>query len=169
MALSRLDQLYRTIVLDHSANPHHHGHLSQPTHQMQLLNPSCGDAITVDLKVIDGIIQEIAFNGEGCTISISSASMMTDLMLGKSVEEAIQLVHDFNQLVGGPLQEGERVKDEKELQQQLKDAAILAGVKKFPARYKCAILSWRAVEYGLNQHSDDQILKQDGIERKEDE
>lgn len=168
MALSRLDQLYRTMVLDHSNKPHHHGHLDQPTHQMQLLNPTCGDAITVDLLVKENKIQDIAFNGEGCTISIASASLMTDLMIGKTIDQAIQLVHDFNQLVGGPLAEDEEAKEPSELQKQLQDAAILAGVKKFPARYKCAILSWRAVEYGLNQDQDTDILQQDGIERKED-
>ncbi|MGF3142097.1 Fe-S cluster assembly sulfur transfer protein SufU [Facklamia sp. P12945] len=169
MALSRLDQLYRTIVLDHSSNPHHRGHLEKPTHQMQLLNPTCGDAITVDMIVKDNQIEQIAFNGEGCTISISSASMMTDLMIGKTVDEAIQLVHDFNQLVGGTIGNDEEEKDEAELRKQLKDAAILAGVKNFPARYKCAILSWRAVEYGLDQNRNEQLLHQDGIERKEDE
>lgn len=167
MALSRLDQLYRMIVLEHSSKPHNFKRLEEPTHQMELLNPTCGDAIVVDVVVEDNVIIEIGFNGYGCTISMASASMMTDLMLGKNTAEAVNLVHAFNQLVGGTIQDDEEVLDEESLRKQLKDAAVLAGVKKFPARYKCAILSWRAVEYGLTQKEDDQALQQDGITRKD--
>ncbi len=167
MALSRLDQLYRMIVLEHSSKPRHFRRLEQPTHQMELLNPTCGDAIIVDMIVEDDVIKEIGFDGHGCTISMASASMMTELMLGKNTEEAVGLVHAFNQLVGGTIKDDETVHDEESLRNLLKDAAVLAGVKKFPARYKCAILSWRAVEYGLTQKEDDQTLHQDGITRKD--
>ncbi|MBG9981376.1 SUF system NifU family Fe-S cluster assembly protein [Facklamia sp. DSM 111018] len=166
MALNHLDQLYRAVVLDHSANPHHRGRLENATHQMELLNPTCGDAITVEMLVKENTIQDIAFEGIGCTISIASASMMTDLMMGKSIEEAIQLVQAFNQLVGGTQPQDHTI-NEDTLRRMLKDASILAGVKKFPARYKCAILSWRAVEYGLTQKEDTQALEEDGITRKE--
>lgn len=166
MALSRLDQLYRAVVLDHSSAPRHKGQLQDPTHQMELLNPTCGDAIKVDLKMEDNRIAGIAFNGIGCTISVASASMMTQTLLGKTREEAIELVHRFNQLVGGQAGDQEAIYETESTKPLLGDAAILEGVKNFPARYKCAILSWRAVEYALTQANDTEKLAVDGIERK---
>ncbi|MFN0603491.1 Fe-S cluster assembly sulfur transfer protein SufU [Facklamia hominis] len=168
MALSRLEQLYRAVVLDHSSHPHHKGQLDHPTHTMELLNPSCGDMIQVQAKVVEGIIQDLAFEGYGCSISIASASMMCDLLIGQSIQDAISLVHDFNQLVGGQVDPDEAIKDDDTLNHNLQEASFLSGVKQFPARYKCAILSWRALEYGLKDNLDQEKLSRDGIVRKED-
>lgn len=168
MALSLLDQLYRTLILEHSANPHHYGQLDHKTHEMQLLNPSCGDRVTVELQVDDqDIIKDIAFNGQGCTISIASASLMSDLMLNKTIPQALERVQAFTQLVGGALDPKAQSFSQDQLDKLLQDCAILRGVKQFPARYKCAILSWRALEFGLKEDSQEDLLDQDGITRKE--
>ena len=129
MALSKLDNLYRQVILDHSSHPHHRGTLTESTSRIELNNPTCGDVIELQVEVKEGIIKNIAFNGNGCSISTASASMMTDAVMGKSVEEAQQLITDFSQLVQG--------KEVKAID-QLGDAAMLSGVAKFPAIIKCA-------------------------------
>ena len=135
MALSKLDNLYRQVILDHSSHPHHRGTLTESTSRIELNNPTCGDVIELQVEVKEGIIKNIAFNGNGCSISTASASMMTDAVMGKSVEEAQQLITDFSQLVQG--------KEVKAID-QLGDAAMLSGVAKFPARIKCATLGCKA-------------------------
>lgn len=142
MALSKLDNLYRQVILDHSSHPHHRGTLTESTSRIELNNPTCGDVIELQVEVKEGIIKNIAFNGNGCSISTASASMMTDAVMGKSVEEAQQLITDFSQLVQG--------KDVKAID-QLGDAAMLSGVAKFPARIKCATLGWKALEKAMEE------------------
>lgn len=143
MALSKLDNLYRQVILDHSSHPHHRGTLTESTSRIELNNPTCGDVIELQVEVKEGIIKNIAFNGNGCSISTASASMMTDAVMGKSVEEAQQLITDFSQLVQG--------KDVKAID-QLGDAAMLSGVAKFPARIKCAALGWKALEKVMEEN-----------------
>ncbi|MGX7196695.1 Fe-S cluster assembly sulfur transfer protein SufU [Enterococcus olivae] len=140
MALSKLDNLYRQVILDHSSHPHHHGSLENSSQRIELNNPTCGDVIHLELDTEKGVIKDIAFSGHGCSISTASASMMTDAVLGKTLEEAIALSEDFSQLVQG--------KDISELE-KLGDAAMLGGVAKFPARIKCATLAWKALEKAL--------------------
>lgn len=140
MALSKLDNLYRQVILDHSSHPHHHGSLENSSQRIELNNPTCGDVIHLELETEKGVIKDIAFSGHGCSISTASASMMTDAVLGKTLEEAIALSEDFSQLVQG--------KDISELE-KLGDAAMLGGVAKFPARIKCATLAWKALEKAL--------------------
>ncbi|MBF8807486.1 MAG: SUF system NifU family Fe-S cluster assembly protein [Enterococcus lacertideformus] len=142
MALSKLDNLYRQVILDHSSHPHHQGTLTESTNKIELNNPTCGDVIELQIEVKDDIIKNIAFNGSGCSISTASASMMTDTVIGKTVEEAQLLIEDFLQLVQG-----------KEVVQidQLGDAAMLSGVAKFPARIKCATLGWKALEKAMEE------------------
>lgn len=139
MALSKLDNLYRQVILDHSSHPHHHGVLDDATNQIELNNPTCGDVIQLQLVEKDGIIQDIKFDGSGCSISTASASMMTDAVIGQPVEEAERLIGEFLELV-----QGEDIEDD-----ALGDAAMLSGVAKFPARIKCATLSWKALERAL--------------------
>lgn len=139
MALSKLDNLYRQVILDHSSHPHHHGVLDDATNQIELNNPTCGDVIQLQLVEQDGIIQDIAFAGSGCSISTASASMMTDAVIGQPVAEANRLIGEFLELV-----QGEDIDDE-----ALGDAAMLSGVAKFPARIKCATLAWKALERAL--------------------
>ncbi|MCI1904517.1 MAG: SUF system NifU family Fe-S cluster assembly protein [Enterococcaceae bacterium] len=146
MALSKLDNLYRQVILDHSSNPHHRGTLKDVkdgTVDIQLKNPTCGDVINLQLEVKDGIITDIAFSGEGCSISTASASMMTDAVIGKPVAEAAKLSEAFSEMV-----QGEEIPEDAE--EELGDAATLSGVAKFPARIKCATLAWKALNKAIN-------------------
>lgn len=140
MALSKLDNLYRQVILDHSSHPHHHGTLTESSGKVEMNNPTCGDVIELQVAIQDNIIKDIAFSGNGCSISTASASMMTDVVIGKTLVEAEKLADDFSQLVqGNDVQEEEK----------LGDAAMLSGVAKFPARIKCATLAWKALEQAM--------------------
>lgn len=140
MALSNLHSLYMAVVADHSKSPHHRGRLVD-VQNLELHNPTCGDVIELSVKIEDGIIKDIAFNGHGCSISTASASMMTDVVLGKSCTEAEELAGIFSRMVQG---ETEAAQD------RLGDAAFLAGVAKFPQRIKCATLAWNALKKAID-------------------
>lgn len=142
MALSKLDNLYRQVILDHSSHPHHRGSLGKSTLSVQMNNPTCGDVIHLEVEVADGVIKDIAFDGSGCSISTASASMMTDAVIGKRVEEIGDLTLMFSDLVQGKeVPEAER----------LGEAEVLAGVSKFPTRIKCATLAWKALNKAVNE------------------
>ncbi len=140
MALTKLDQLYRAVILDHSQNPRRRGELDKATAQIELKNPTCGDVIQVQLNIENNKITDVRFDGSGCTISMASASMMTDAIIGKSLDEALMLSKEFSGLVQG---------EDPEHEDELGDAMMLSGVAKFPARIKCATLSWKALEKAL--------------------
>jgi len=144
MALSRLDNLYRQMILDHSMHPHHHGTLAGIT-PIEMNNPTCGDVIHLSILLEDDIIKDIAFDGVGCSISTASASMMTDVLLGKSKDEALAMSELFSQMVLGNEIDG--------IEEKLGDASVLSGVAKFPARIKCATLAWKAVEKVFDQEN----------------
>ena len=142
MALSKLDSLYKAVVTDHSAHPHHHGQL-EGLEQIVLNNPTCGDVISLSVKFSpEGIIEDIAFVNSGCTISTASASMMTDAVLGKTKDQALDLAEVFSEMVQG--QADPR-------QKELGDAAFLAGVAKFPQRIKCSTLGWNALKRAIEK------------------
>ena len=142
MALSKLDSLYKAVVTDHSAHPHHHGKL-EDVEQVVLNNPTCGDVISLSVKFnAENQIEDIAFVNSGCTISTASASMMTDAVLGKTKEQALELSEVFSQMVQG--QEDSR-------QKELGDGSFLAGVAKFPQRIKCATLGWNALKRAIEE------------------
>ena len=142
MALSKLNSLYKAVVTDHSAHPHHHGKL-EDVEQVVFNNPTCGDVISLSVKFNDeNQIEDIAFVNSGCTISTASASMMTDAVLGKTKEQALELAEVFSQMVQG--QEDSR-------QKELGDGAFLAGVAKFPQRIKCATLGWNALKRAIEE------------------
>ncbi|MDR0691233.1 MAG: SUF system NifU family Fe-S cluster assembly protein [Streptococcaceae bacterium] len=148
MALSKLASLYRAVILDHSSHPHHSGTLNGTT-PLEMNNPTCGDVIRLFLHINDdGIIEDISFDGRGCAISTASASMMSDVVLGKTVTKALKLSEKFSQLV-----QGEEVEKTEEM---LGDAAFLNGVSKFPQRIKCATLAWNALKKAvvLNEEND---------------
>ena len=142
MALSKLDNLYRHVILDHSSHPHHRGTLTESTNKIEMNNPTCGDVIELQVEIKDGRINNIAFDGSGCSISTASASMMTDAVIGKTIAEAEQLTDDFLLLV-----QGKEVAD----LEPLGDAAMLSGVAKFPARIKCATLAWKALGKAMEE------------------
>ena len=142
MALSKLNSLYKAVVTDHSAHPHHQGRLDG-AEQVSLNNPTCGDVISLSVQFDEqGVIEDIAFVNSGCSISTASASMMTDVVLGKTKEEALALAEIFSQMVQG--------KDD-EQQKELGDAAFLAGVAKFPQRIKCSTLAWNALKKAIER------------------
>lgn len=144
MGLSKLEQLYRQVILDHSSHPRHYGELEDATGKMHLNNPTCGDDITVYFRIEDDRIVDVQFTGVGCSISMASASMMTEAILGKTVDEAQELIERFSEMVLG----------EEVDTQPLGDAALLQGVSKFPARIKCATLGWKALEKGIQEEEE---------------
>ena len=141
MSFNNLDTLYRQVIMDHYKNPRNHGVLEDSV-TVSLNNPTCGDRIQLTMKVEEGIVQEAKFEGEGCSISMSSASMMTQAVKGKKIEEALQLSKIFSDMMLGK---------EYDDSIDLGDIEALQGVCKFPARIKCATLAWKALEKGLNE------------------
>jgi nitrogen fixation NifU-like protein len=139
---SELDDLYKEIILDHYRNPRHRGSLADPSASHEGLNPLCGDEVTVDIAVRDGGIADIAYRGSGCSISQSSASMMTEAVEGKRVDEARALIGSFTEMMRG----SDDVDPE-----ALGDLEAMAGVRKFPVRVKCATLAWHTLEEALDE------------------
>ncbi len=142
MGLSRLDTLYRAVILDHSKSPRHKGKLDQVDAVMELRNPTCGDEIQVQIKLDDEghRVEDVAFDGQGCTISMASASMMTQAIIGKELDEVKELYSTFSEMVQGNEPSGV---------DKLGDAMMLEGVTKFPTRIRCATLSWKALNKAL--------------------
>lgn len=148
MSLSGLNNLYREVILDHSEHPHHKHELPNATDSITLKNPTCGDVINLQIQLTADKIADIGFTGEGCTISQSSASMMTDAVLGKTTAESLEMAHIFSDMVMGK-------KHPQTDLDKLGDAAILSSVMKFPARIKCATLCWWALRKSLGDENDD--------------
>ncbi|MFF2480636.1 Fe-S cluster assembly sulfur transfer protein SufU [Paenibacillus sp. NPDC058071] len=137
----QLDDLYRRVIMDHYKNPRNRGTLDAEAVTINLNNPTCGDRISLQLQVENGKVIDAKFNGEGCSISLSSASMMTEAIKGKTYDEAIELAERFSGLM-----KGEEVEFEEN-----EDIEALSGVNKFPARIKCATLAWNALRKGIEQ------------------
>ncbi|WGX99428.1 Fe-S cluster assembly sulfur transfer protein SufU [Nocardioides sp. L-11A] len=137
-----LDALYQEIILDHYKNPHGKGlreHADHPDHSAEVhhVNPTCGDEVTLRVHVADGVVDDVSYDALGCSISQASASVLYDLVVGKSVDEAMAIHQEFLTLMQG---KGTVEPDE----DVLEDGIAFAGVAKFPARVKCALLSWMA-------------------------
>ncbi|AXI09876.1 SUF system NifU family Fe-S cluster assembly protein [Oceanobacillus zhaokaii] len=143
MSLNNLDQLYRTVIMDHYKNPRNRGVVAGDAVTIDMNNPTCGDRIQLQLQVEDGIVKDAKFDGEGCSISMSSASMMTQAVKGKKVNEALTMSHQFSDMMLG------KELDTDEL--DFGDIEALQGVSKFPARIKCATLAWKAMEKGVRE------------------
>jgi nitrogen fixation NifU-like protein len=137
-----LDDLFTEIIIDHYQHPHNHGVVANATQSSRGYNESCGDDIELTVLIKDGIIEDAKFSGAGCSISQASASIMTDLVKGKSVEEVKKLAEKFYSLVKGTQAESSNGT----LEEELGDAVALQGVSKFPVRVKCATLSWHTLE-----------------------
>lgn len=142
MPSNNLDQLYRQVIMDHYKNPRNKGSIEDGALTIDMNNPTCGDRIHLTLQVEDGIVQNAKFDGEGCSISMSSASMMTQAVKGKKIDEALQLSHIFSDMMLGK---------EYDDSIDLGDIEALNGVAKFPARIKCATLAWKAMEKGVSE------------------
>ena len=133
-----LEDLYREVILDHYQNPRNRGQLDAPDVATRGHNPLCGDEVLLSMRVDDDTLRDIAFAGRGCSISVASASMMTESVKGHRLEEAEGLADAFKAIMtadGDPAALGEA-----------EDLQALQGVKRFPVRIKCALLPWTALE-----------------------
>ena len=145
-----IDELYQTIILDHYREKHHAGLRDGYDAEVHHVNPSCGDELTFSIRLADdGIIEEAAFTGHGCAISQASADIMSDLMVGKTPEEAISLCKLFKGMITGEETDEEKLGE-------LEDATILKDISHMPARVKCAELAWRTLEEMLEERTKDQ-------------
>ncbi|WP_316571535.1 Fe-S cluster assembly sulfur transfer protein SufU [Neobacillus sp. YIM B06451] len=140
MSSNNLDQLYRQVIMDHYKNPRNKGVIEDGSLTVNMNNPTCGDRIQLTMNVEDGIVTNAKFEGEGCSISMSSASMMTQAIKGKKINDALKLSKIFSDMM-----QGKDYDDDLDLG----DIEALSGVSKFPARIKCATLAWKAMEKGL--------------------
>ena len=132
-----LDALYQEIILDHYKNPHHKG-LREPFEaEVHHVNPTCGDEVTLRVHLSDGVVEDVSYDAVGCSISQAATSVMTDLVIGKTVDEAMDVHGEFLALMQG---KGVVEPDE----EVLEDGIAFAGVARFPSRVKCALLSWMA-------------------------
>src|SRR5882724_8595425 len=138
--MSELNDLYQEVILDHSRHPHNFHAMADATRKAEGYNPLCGDQVTVYLKLNGDRIEDISFEGNGCAISKSSASVMTELVKGKSKNEAAALFEKFRQMVTG------EAKTEPDPTDKL---AVFSGVSEFPTRVKCAVLSWHTLRSAL--------------------
>lgn len=135
-----LQALYQEVIVDHNRNPRHFQVLSTANRQAEGYNPLCGDKLELYLEVVDNRIVNISFTGEGCAISIASASLMTESLKGKTLEEATLLFSQFHHLI---------TEDQENDLNQLGKLKVLAGVKAFPVRVKCATLAWHTLQAAL--------------------
>ncbi|KGX92821.1 nitrogen-fixing protein NifU [Pontibacillus halophilus JSM 076056 = DSM 19796] len=142
MSFNNLDQLYRQVIMDHYKNPRNRGTLEGDVMSVNMNNPTCGDRIQLQLQVEEGTVTDAKFDGEGCSISLASASMMTQAVKGKSIDEAVKMSGAFSDLMQG-----------KDIDEDIDfgDIQALQGVSKFPARIKCATLPWKAMEKGVDE------------------
>ena len=140
--MSELSELYQQVILDHNKKPRNYRELEDANRVAEGHNPLCGDQLTVYLKMEDAVVGEVSFVGSGCAISKASASMMTQAVKGKSREEARALFEQFHRMVTGEL-------DEEAEPNQLGRLKIFAGVRDYPARVKCASLSWHTLRAAL--------------------
>jgi nitrogen fixation protein NifU and related proteins len=137
MSAPQLESLYQEIILDHYRSPHHRGLRDPYDAQVHHLNPTCGDEITLRVQLDGNIVADVSYDGQGCSISQASASVMTDLVIGKDLPAALEVHEEFLRLMQS---KGEVEPDE----EVLEDAVAFAGVSRYPARIKCALLAWMA-------------------------
>ena len=136
-----LKDLYQEIIVDHNRSPRNFGAMEDADRKLEGFNPLCGDRLALYLKLDDGTISDISFDGSGCAISVASASLMTEAMKGKTVAQAEALFKSFHDLITGAA-------DPTELD-QLGKLAALAGVRDYPTRVKCATLCWHTLHSAL--------------------
>jgi nitrogen fixation NifU-like protein len=141
-----LRELYQEVILDHGKNPRNFRRPPEANHEAHGNNPLCGDRLTVYVTLdADKKIQDAAFEGRGCAISVASASMMTDIVKGKTVEEVEALFDDFHKMcTGGDVDEGPELSDE------LEKLRVLSGVRQYPMRVKCATLAWHTLNEAVH-------------------
>ena len=134
-----LNELYTQVITENSRSKENRHPVEGATHSLEGVNPSCGDDITLQLRVKDGVIEDAGFIGSGCAISQASASLMIDLVKGRPVEEARRLIGLYFDMIKGKI-----------TPEQLDDVAALQGIAHVPARVKCAVLAWHTLEEALD-------------------
>lgn len=140
-----LKDLYQEVIVDHNRAPRNFGHLVGPTHRAEGFNPLCGDRLTIELAVdAEGVIRDLAFDGQGCAISVASASLMTEALKGLTLAEAGPLFERFHDLLTTPTESDALPEDA-----SLGKLVALAGVRAYPSRVKCATLCWHAMRSAL--------------------
>jgi SUF system NifU family Fe-S assembly protein len=138
-----LEVLYRQVIMDHYKNPRNKGLVEDSSYKLvHIKNPTCGDDITIQSKVEDGIVKDVKHDGTGCSICCSSASVMSEVLIGKTVEEAVQMKDAYINMLSNK---------EYDETVELEDAIVYSGVRKFPARVKCASIAWKAFEGTLEE------------------
>jgi nitrogen fixation NifU-like protein len=145
MTDNALRELYQEVILDHSRHPRHYGPMDHASHKAEGYNPLCGDKVTVYLKLdADGRVGDIGFEGKGCAISQASASMMTDMLKGRTGEEAEKLMRGFLHLVKG--------EDASDLPEDDRERLeVMGGISEFPMRVKCATLAWHTYKNAVEE------------------
>ncbi|MDQ0190600.1 SUF system NifU family Fe-S cluster assembly protein [Alicyclobacillus cycloheptanicus] len=141
----QLDDLYRQVIMDHYQHPRNQGSIEGDALSVDLRNPSCGDEITLQLLVnAQGVVEDVRFRGSGCSISMASASMMTEAVKGMPVDKALELSKEFRAMMRGVPPE----------EVDMGELEALSGVSKFPARIKCATLAWQALEKAVRSEDE---------------
>lgn len=142
--MSDLRELYQEVIFDHYRQPRNYGQLVNANRKAEGFNPLCGDKVKLYLQVENGVIADARFEGSGCAISTASASLMTEIIKGKSTQQALDLLDKFHDLVTGAASEEEMGK-----------LAALAGVREFPQRVKCATLAWHTMKAALENAAEE--------------
>ncbi len=143
--LGDLDELYEAIILDHYRNPRNTAPVESPDIDLEVNNPFCGDEFQIQLKIEDDAVSQVGITGRGCAISQASASLLAELVEGKTPSEVRASVSAFRRLL-----KGEEVSDDEK--EMLGDIEALSGVRRFPIRIKCALLSWVGLDDALKEH-----------------
>ena len=133
----RMEAMYQEVILDHYKHPHGRGLREPFGAEVHHVNPTCGDEVTLRVQLEDGVVRDVSYDGQGCSISQASTSVLTDLVTGKSLSEALAIVDSFSDMISsrGTVEGDEDV---------IGDGIAFAGVSKYPARVKCALLGWMA-------------------------
>jgi nitrogen fixation NifU-like protein len=146
--MSDLSDLYQEVILDHNRRPRNFGVLEDADHQSEGFNPLCGDRVTVYVKLNDSVVDEISFQGSGCAISMASASIMTESLKGRKLEEIKALFERFRKMVTGNL-------DSQDLSEpDLGKLVVFEGVSRYPVRVKCATLTWHTLRAALEKRNE---------------
>ena len=140
-----LENIYTELIAEESRNPENRHHLASPTVTLKGRNPSCGDEITLELEVENGVVKDASFTGVGCAISQASTDIMLELIIGRTVEDAKHLCGLFDKMIGGEITDDEL--------EELEEAAALQNISKMPARVKCAKLGWKTLIRLLDDNS----------------
>jgi nitrogen fixation NifU-like protein len=144
----RMEQMYQEVILDHYKHPHNRGLRDPFGAEVQHVNPTCGDEVTLRVYIdVDGNVADVSYDGQGCSISQASTSVLTDQVIGLPVQQALKVVDSFNEMIGsrGTVEGDEDV---------IGDGIAFAGVSKYPARVKCALLGWMAFKDAVVQIQD---------------